>query len=172
MVSTANGKITREDDPTIYRWTSDEDKRHFEGMIATHDLIVMGSATYEAAKKVIRPVPGKKRIVLTRHPENYTQASIPGQLEFRNVNAEALVTECAGAGYNAMLLAGGGNVNAQFFAAGLVDELYLTIEPVLFGQGKGIVDDTLAHANLRLRECTRLNERGTLLLHYDVEKNQ
>lgn len=168
MVSSANGKITHGSEATIYNWTSPEDKEHFESMIADYSLIVMGRETYEAAKKVIRPQPGKLRIVLTRTPEAYSEVAIPGQLEFRNNHPTELVAELENQGYTRMLLAGGGSVNGQFFAENLVNDLFLTLEPELFGVGKEIISSEVDHLSLQLHEVTRLNKRGTLLLHYHV----
>jgi dihydrofolate reductase len=166
MVQTANGKITEGEESRIYKWTSKEDKAHFEGMVAKHNCIIMGSSTYEAAKKVIKPEPGKLRIVLTRRPEKYSEIEIPGQLEFKTVTPRELVDTLIEKGITEILLAGGGQINALFFNENLVDELYLTIEPVLFGEGKNIVDETVAEVPLQLITVEKLNEKGTILLHY------
>lgn len=166
MVQTVNGKITEGEESRIYKWTSKEDKAHFEGMVAKHNCIVMGSTTYEAAKKVIKPEAGKLRIVLTRSPEKYKEVEIPGQLEFKTITAQDLVAMLKEKGYTEMLLAGGGQINALFFNEHLVDELYLTVEPVLFGEGKNIVDETVTEVSLQLVEARQLNDKGTMLLHY------
>lgn len=170
MVQTANGKITEGTDVKVYKWTSVEDKKHFEGMLSKFNLIVMGSSTYEAAKKVIKPDPAKLRIILTRTPERYAAESIPGQLEFSSDSPQEIVKKCEEKGYREMLLAGGGQINALFLNAGLVNELYLTVEPVVFGQGKNMVDETTERAELQLQSVEKLNEKGTLLLHYIIER--
>lgn len=166
MVQTVNGKITEGEESRIYKWTSKEDKAHFEGMVAKHNCIIMGSSTYEAAKKVIKPEAGKLRIVLTRSPEKYAEVEIPGQLEFKTVPPRELVDMLIEKGITEILLAGGGQINALFFNENLVDELYLTVEPVLFGEGKNIVDETVSEVPLQLITVEKLNEKGTILLHY------
>jgi dihydrofolate reductase len=50
----------------------------------------------------------------------------------------------------------------------LVDELYLTIVPKLFGRGVGLFTSDL-QANLTLLEITPLTD-GALLLHYAVKR--
>jgi dihydrofolate reductase len=56
----------------------------------------------------------------------------------------------------------------MFLAAGLVDEVYLTIEPVLFGQGIPFTREPL-RVPLKLLDTTNLNA-STVLLHYAIEK--
>ncbi len=168
MVQTVNGKITEGDNSKVYKWTSLEDKKHFEEQIAKHNLIVMGSSTYEAAKKVIKPEPGKLRVVLTRDPARYKSEEIIGQLEFLTASAEQVVQQCESRGFTQMLLAGGGQINRLFFNAGLVNELYLTVEPKIFAEGKSIVDEQVEMVDLQLLEVNRLNEAGTILLHYQI----
>lgn len=64
-----------------------------------------------------------------------------------------------------LLCEGGGATNAALFRAGLVDELYLTICPVLFGgrdaptiaDGEG-VDQLIEAARLRLVSCEQVGE--------------
>lgn len=168
MVQTVNGKITEGEDAKVYKWTSLEDKKHFEKLVEKHNLIVMGSNTYEAAKKVIKPVPGKLRIVLTRDPAKYAEQQIPGQLEFKTIPPQELTKWCEENGYSEMLLAGGGQINRLFFNAGLVNELYLTVEPKIFAEGKGIVDEQVELVDMQLLSVEKLNEKGTLLLHYSI----
>ena len=45
-VVSANGKLTRGNDPDIYKWTSKEDQNFFFSLISKSKLIVMGSGTY------------------------------------------------------------------------------------------------------------------------------
>jgi dihydrofolate reductase len=167
MVQSANGKITNGNDPTVYKWTSKEDKAQFEALIAKHSCIIMGRETYEAAKKVIKPVPGKLRIVLTRSPEDFAEFAVPGQLEFRTATPQELAAELEPT-YQEVLLCGGGQINSLFLNAGLIHEFILTIEPELFGQGKGIITEDANRASLRLISIQQLNERGTILAHYAV----
>lgn len=172
MVQTINGKITEGENAKVYKWTSAEDKQHFEKLVEQHNLIVMGSNTYEAAKKVIKPVPGKFRIVLTRNPDKYVAETIEGQLEFWTSTPEELVKQCEEKGFTEMLLAGGGQINTLFFNAGLVNQLYLTVEPKIFAEGKSIVDEKVNVIDLHLVNMEKLNEKGTILLHYSVDTSQ
>lgn len=170
MVQTVNGKITKGNDPNIYSWTSQEDADFFFQLLKKHTLIVMGSGTYEAVKENIRPRAGQLRIVLTSNPAKYQKVAIPTQLEFHSVSPEELIRQMEKKGFDTMLLVGGGEVNKAFFQAHLIDELYLTVEPEIFGSGKHMIKDGDFTQKLRLISFQKLNEQGTLLLHYVTER--
>lgn len=169
MVQTVNGKITNGDDSDIYKWTSKEDADFFFKFLSDHKLIVMGSGTYEASKEKIKPRVGQLRIILTGNPKKYKKEEVLSLLEFRNQPPIELIHEMQDKGYKKMLLVGGSETNKAFFEEGLVDEIYLTIEPLLFGNGKSLIAAGAFTQKLRLVSSQKLNERGTLLLHYTVE---
>lgn len=168
-VVSANGKITRGNDPHIYEWTSKEDQKLFFSTIEQNGLIVMGSKTYEAAKKVIKLRPGKLRVVMTRDPQKYKHEQVKGQLEFLSDNPSELVSKF-GSTHKKMLLVGGSEINTEFVKAGLVDEIYLTIEPAIFGKGKNVFAEDEFESSLALFSVGKLNRKGTLLLKYKVVK--
>lgn len=168
MLMTVDGKTTQGDNENIYTWTSPEDQKHFFSLIKKNNLIVMGRKTFEASRPVIKLEKGKLRIVLTHHPEKYSKESVKGQLEFSNETPEKLVKRMEGFGYKKILLVGGATINGLFLKENLVDELYLTIEPKIFGSGKNIVEGQLLDRFLQLINVKKLNKKGTLLLRYKI----
>jgi len=169
-VVSLNGKITRGDESNIHAWTSAEDWQHFLQLRDRHEVVVLDRPTYEQTQP--KPKPATLRVVLTRSPERYQRQEVPGQLEFMAAETpQKLVDHIASRGYTTVLLAGGATLTSDFLAAGLVDELYLTLEPYLFGLGKPLLAARQLDVSLRLLSCTPLNERGTLLAHYAVHKS-
>ena len=168
-VTSANGKLTRGDDPDIYKWTSKEDHDFFFGEVKKAKLIVVGSATFEAAEKLIKLGSGKLTIVLTSNPQKYSNRQKERELEFSSESPKELVSRLENE-YDEMLLAGGAAVYTSFAKEGLIDEIYLTIEPIVFGNGKNLFADEEFETNLKLVSSERLNDRGTLLLKYEVLK--
>lgn len=167
-VSSINGKITRGEAQYIYEWTSIEDQKHFFDKIQSNNLLVYGRKTYESAKSRIKLSPERLRVVLTRTPEKYSADCILGQLEFSNESPSGLIRRLGNLGYENLLLLGGGEINTLFLKAKLVSEIYLTIEPKLFGQGKPLIEESDININLELISSTQLNKEGTLLLKYNV----
>lgn len=165
-VVSADGKLTKGDDPHVHSWTSSEDAEHFMGLIHKAKLIVMGRNTYEAVRP--EPQPERLRVVLTSTPQRFQADTVPGSLEFSNESPQSLVKRLEMQGHREMLLVSGGKLSVAFLRAGLVNELLLTVEPVLFGAGTELLGGIFCEAQLQLRAVKQLNQRGTLLLHYHV----
>jgi dihydrofolate reductase len=159
-----DGKITKGEDHRIRSWASSEDVAFFEGMIASHDLLVMGRKTYQAIR--VKTDEAKRYVVMTHTPELFASHTIEGQLEFSGEDPRALTRRMENAGYTKLLLTGGGHVYTSFLEAGLVDELYITIEPYIFGEGTDLLARRTLNIKLTLENVRRLNDTGTVLLHY------
>lgn len=170
IVSTLNGKITKNNDPNIYKWTSKADQDYFFRYLKRNNLIVMGSKTYDAARNIIQLSKRQLRIVFTRNPEKYRHDEVPGQLEFTNQPLKELVERLCQRGYKKLLLLGGSHTNTSFLMTGLVDEIFLTIEPKIFGRGKLFIIEKSLEVSLKLISFIKLNQQGTLLLHYQIKK--
>lgn len=75
----------------------------------------------------------------------------------------------ASAGAANLWIVGGGNVASQYGDAGLLDELRVTVVPVILGAGKPIFDHPLSGPPLQL-EGTRTFETGMIELRYSVRR--
>lgn len=151
MVMSANGKTTRGDAGPI-TWASVEDQKHFETLKANAPVIIMGRKTHDSIKPHLLD-DGKVRIVMSR------SGGTP----------EQVVADLEGKGFLEALLVGGSELNASFFEAKLVSEIYLTIEPKIFGSGLPLAQAIGHEVELELINVKQLNPRGTLLLHYNVK---
>lgn len=165
-VISVNGKITKGDDPDIHAWSSNEDWEHFVSLREQSDVVIIDQHTYETVHP--DPEKGKLRIVIAPAPEHYKGAGIPGQLEFTDLAVKELVTRLKQEGCQTVLVAGGAGLCSSFLEAHLVDELYITFEPVLFGTGEPMLGGAAFSLSLQLQSIKQLNVRGTLLAHYTV----
>lgn len=167
IVTSIDGKSTK-GDLSPKDWASKEDQQFFSTFIKKHNLIVMGKNTYKIIKPNLKPSPGKLRVVMTRNPQQFSNETILNQLEFTSLSPKQLVTTLEKRGYKQLLLVSGEKLNTAFFKAKLINELYLTLEPKIFGMGKGLVNLIPLDINLTLKSIKKLNSQGTLLLKYDV----
>jgi riboflavin biosynthesis pyrimidine reductase len=78
----------------------------------------------------------------------------------------ALVRRLENEGVETLAVCGGAAIYDMFLRAGVVDEVYATIEPVLFGEGVKLLSDELS-VQLELLNIDRPND-STLFLHYRV----
>ena len=169
MVSSINGYITNKKDPNIYTWTSREDSQIFLNMVKKSDLVIMGSRTYTAIKPKINLKSGPFRLVITRHPTNFQSDTVKGKLEFISKISVPIINKIK-SNYQNILLVGGSEINTIFLKLKLVDELLLTIEPLLFGNGKQLLAQTnhLPNINGTLLDVKKINSKGTLFLRYQI----
>lgn len=168
MVSSIDGKFTRGDESDIHLWSSKEDNDHFIRLRDAYSLIVMGSGTYETIRETLQLSENKLRVVLTENPHRYAKERVENQLEFSSESPEILVERLSKRGYKKTLLVGGSAVAASFFKAHLVNEVYLTIEPKIFGKGTSLRTKKIINADLKLVSVKKINKKGTLLLRYSL----
>jgi dihydrofolate reductase len=140
-------------------WTSKEDKKLFVEVTKEAGTMVMGSRTFET---IGRALPGRRSIVLTSRPQEYSTEGV----EFTSESAGELVKRLGDEGIESLAVCGGANVYHQFMQAGLVTELYLTVEPVLFGAGVQLFSGEL-DVSMQLLSSEKLND-NVILLRYRV----
>jgi dihydrofolate reductase len=168
FVTTLDGKITKWNDPHVMRWSSAEDQAYFRKIWNESPLIVMGSRTFDFDP--IKPSPKSLLHIMSWKPARYNGKEVPGQLTFSDESPEALVARFQ-TDYEQMLVVGGPTVATAFFQAGLVDELWLTLEPKIFGEGGNFAVGAELDINLSLISMEKVNDRGTLILKYRVLKS-
>ncbi len=164
-----DGFITRHGEPGT-AFTSPEDKAYFRAAVAGFEVGVIGGETYRVSRDFIRTsLPGRLlRVVLTRSPARYAADARPGVLEFTNAPPAELVAGLRARGFQHCALLGGSHVHSLFLEAGLGDEVWLTIEPALFGGGTPLLARR-ADVRLALLAVEKLGP-ATLLLKYQVRR--
>ena len=149
-------------------FTSPEDKAYFRKVVTGFDVAVFGAGTYRVSREAIRAQMSERllRVVLTHSPMRAATEGVPGQLEFTSAAPSALADDLLRRGFRNCALLGGAQVHSLFLAAALVDEIWLTVEPVLFGAGTPLL---ASQTDIRL-ELTATEKLGnsTLLLKYRV----
>jgi len=151
-------------------FTSAADKAWFPGCLREFDVCVMGAETWRVARAEIlgAPYSDRRRIVMTRNPAAFAADEQPGRIEFTDEPANQLVARLTADGAKQCALLGGGVINGLFLTAGLVDELWVTVEPCLFGEGRPVATGRL-DVVLNLSDVVRLGP-DTLLLKYRVTR--
>ena len=156
---TIDGKIAR-NAGHFTDWTSPEDKIFLRGFLDTCDVVVVGNNTYKTA---VAPLSKRNCIVLTRAVPNKERRSDKLLL----CNPEAISIETILEPYQRVALLGGAQTYTYFLERGLIDEFYLTIEPIIFGNGLDLFEcKNEATTKFEIVSVKELNEQGTVLLHY------
>ena len=101
----------------------------------------------------------------------YRRNETLGKLEFTNESPYQLVTRFEKEGQKQMLIVGGAHIATSFLKEQLIDELWLTIEPKIFGLGGNFVIEEKLDINLQI-SCEKVNEHGTLITKYAMIKDK
>lgn len=161
----ADGFISEGEARRSFDWTSKEDRQLLVQLSKEAGVIVMGSKTYNTFQ-VRRAPPGRRLIIYTTHPDTI---SGEGDIQTTDEDPKALVARLRDEGFTGLAVEGGATIYKLFLDNDLVDELYLTVEPILFGQGTPLIGSPLER-KLSLLESRQLND-NTVLLHYAVNRD-
>src|SRR3989338_9066797 len=168
-VTSLDGKITKGDNPNVHDWSSAEDRKYFSALIKKSELVIMGRKTFQTARADMKLSPETRRVVLTGKPALYRKFEIPKQLEFTSESPQTLMKRL-GKYHRTALLVGGSENNSAFLRASPIDEIWLTVEPLILGIGKTLFSKDTLGQRMKLLHLKRLNRNGTLLLKYKSER--
>ena len=168
FVTTLDGKITKWGNPDIRTWSSGDDQDYFDTIWNDTKIIIMGAGTYDSDP--LLPVQKHLYLVMTRHPEKYKSKEVRGQLEFTNENPKELIARLEKESQGKILVVGGPHIATLFLREQLIDELWLTFEPKIFGIGGNFVIEEKIDINLILLNSEKINDQGTLINKYRVIK--
>ncbi len=169
FVSTLDGKVTKWGETHVRLWSSPQDQDYYQRTWDESQLIVMGSNSFNAEN--FKPSPNHQIIVMTSHPDKYKSLEAPGQVEFTNETPLELTSRFKIKGRPQMLIIGGSHIATSFLKEQLVDELWLTLEPKIFGLGDNFATGAKLDINLRLIHSEKVNDQGTLITKYAVLKH-
>ncbi len=188
-----DGFIAPSRDQISTNWTSKEDRTFFSKKTKEAGVVVMGSSTY---KTIGRPLPGRSNVVYSRKniqsviddtgdsirfvrfeemdPGFRRDDDTGGDLKNAQSNTvfltqlapRQLLNGLEKAGYSEVAICGGASIYSQFMQAGVVDSLFITVEPIIFGAGVKLFSDQVK-ASLSLVKVAQF-ESGGVVLEYKV----
>jgi len=165
MAITINGFIAKENDDTSF--VSEIEWRSFRKMIKNVGNMIIGSRTYEIMRggEEFKGLEDIRILVVSENADFKTIANNHSVVKSPKETLAILEKE----GFEKALVAGGGTLNASFMAENLIDEIYLDVEPVIFGRGMRLFRENEFEAKLKLLETKKLSD-NEIQLHYQVLK--
>ena len=163
MAITLDGKIAKSSEH-FPDWTGKADKKFFMERTKQAGCLVMGSKTYDT---IGRPLPERKNVIMTRNPDRESEQE---NLEFTKASPQEIIKKLSSKNFQEVILAGGAQINTLWARAGLIDEIILTISPLVFGEGIGIFSEAV-DLDLQLKSLTKLDE-NLVCVHYKVIKQK
>ena len=160
MAVTMDGKIAKTSDH-FPDWTSREDKKFFAKISKEAGVVLMGEKTFFTF-----PSPLKNRLnvdfTLEKNP-----TEIPG-VKWVTGEPEKVISELEKMGYKSAILGGGAYLNGLFLGKKLIDEIIITMEPKIFGDGLSLFSGSF-DVNLKFLGMEKIND-DSLVLKYKVLK--
>ncbi|SLM28139.1 FolA [Desulfamplus magnetovallimortis] len=159
MAMTLDGKIARHSLEEV-DWTGSADKKVFVDITKKAGVIIMGSKTFDTIGKVL---PRRRNIVMT---SNTSRVSNDENLVFSNRTPEEILNELENEGFDSAALIGGSTINGLFAGKKLIDEIYVTVVPKIFGEGLSLFSGAL-DMELELMDIQKIDSQA-ILMRYKV----
>lgn len=167
VATTVDGFIAHENGSFDGFLMEGEHVDYFTATLAAYDTVLMGRATYDMGRKfgVTSPYPKLRQLVISR---SLKQSPDPA-VELISDNAAGFVRELKQQSGKDIWLCGGAELAAQLAAEGLIDELIVKSNPVVFGKGKSLFAGPLSTTALELVEH-KVFRNGVVVLRYRVAR--
>jgi dihydrofolate reductase len=165
MATTANGMIARENDDSDF--LSGSEWKEYLRMVKSCGNCIIGRRTYEfctSDPNQTFPFPNAINVVMTKKK---FKNKWPNQVIFTDKSPKGILTMLRQKGFKFTFLAGGSALNSSFMKAGLVDEIYIDIVPLVLGKGITLFADASFEHKLRLIDSKKFLG-GVVQLHYKV----
>lgn len=147
-------------------WIVMDPEIDFAAQMRRFDTFLLGRKTFEMMRKMAAsapPTPGIQNFVFSRtlRPEDCPNATLSD-------NAEQVVAELRSKPGKDIALFGGGELFRSLLAAGLVDEVGISLIPVLLGGGIPFLPGPAERARLALKSHRVYAKTGTIGLEYEI----
>ena len=157
---TADGFIGQDNTHLSTKWSTKADKKFFMRRTKQAGVALFGRTTYETFK---RALPERRTIVYTSRPESVAAEGV----ETISGTPTEVIAKLQQQGVRELAICGGAKVYAEFLGANLVDELYITVHPIVFGAGIPLFRVPLQRS-LKLLDMQNIGD-DTVLLHYKLQ---
>ncbi len=137
----------------------------YSAFIETVDTVLLGRKTYEKIQSMgIESPYGDRAVhVITRTPRVNS-----GKTTFYSGDLNELVTALKSKSGKNIYCDGGAEIVQQLLSLDLIDEITISIIPVLLGEGIRLFSDHFQEKKLKLTESKSF-EKGLVQLHYRLE---
>ena len=152
LATIINGFIGKEDGNSD--WVSDADYPTFEQEIKDNGVIIMGRKTAEVNSDFM-PFENALNVVVTKNKDIYKDTA---NIVYTDKSPENFLNELEGKGYKKALIIGGSQIATLFLENDLIDNVIISIHPLLFGKGLSMFANNSVEKELELTEVKKLKQ--------------
>jgi dihydrofolate reductase len=137
----------------------------YNEFIATVDTVILGRKTYDWVIKQVKTYPdeGKEVYVITS-----TDKPKEGRVNFYSGNLKELVSDLKEKGGQHIFCNGGATIVNELLQYRLIDEIIISVIPVLVGRGTKLFKEGQPEQNLTLISSKKF-VTGLVQLHYKIQ---
>lgn len=163
IASSLDGYIAREDGDVI--WLFSDADYGYSQFFASIDTVLMGRKTYDKLLGfgIEYPYRGKKSYVFTRSAKWANDLNV----EFVSEEAADFVQKLAGSKGEDIWVDGGSEIISALLNAGLIDEIVVSVHPVVLGRGMPLFKNMQRQIDLKLVKSIPYPS-GLVQLHYEL----
>ena len=161
LAASANGMISN--GRNIPDWLSEEFSQGFMAISQQTKAVIMGKTTYNHLAPDYLPLKNEGTLVVLTHDTSAQR--VQSNVVFTDKKPKDIAAMIESQGYSEAVIIGGTATVSEFMKAGLVNDLILVIEPVLFGTGLPLLKDVDHEYSMSLYDVKKLNDH-TVQLHY------
>jgi dihydrofolate reductase len=150
-----------------FDWIVADPDMDFAALMGRFDTFLIGRKTFEVMQRMgsaAPPTPGITNYVFSR---TLAAADCPPGTRLSD-NAERVVADLRQQPGRDIALFGGGELFRSLLAAGLVDEVRVSVVPVLLGGGIPLLPPPADRARLTLKTHRVYSKTGTVGLEYEI----
>ena len=165
MAISINGKITIGKDDSD--WVTDTDWGEFEKLMKDCGNMLMGRRTYEAWGDEF-PAEGVLNVVMTSDKDLLTKKT-PKNVIFTDSNPGEVIRLMKEKGQKKIMLIGGQDLNTSFFKENLIDEVWLSVHPLIIGKGLEILGEIGDYVKKLEHISTKDLDEGLVQIRYKLK---
>lgn len=151
-----NGWIGRNTDSQP-DWTSPEDMAHFKSLTLDYGVVIVGRRTFSTMTK---PLIDRLNIVLTKNPHRMKPQK---GVWYTDQTPFDILIDLSRRGFSKAAIIGGEQINTLFWNLNLVDELIITIEPIIFSGKVALLSTEAKERRLKQIETQPLSSGGLIV---------
>jgi dihydrofolate reductase len=165
LASSANGMISNQ--RNVPDWLSEEYGQGFMSLSQQAKAVIMGKTTYNILAPDYLPLKGDDGSLIVLTHDTTLKRPQPNVI-FTSKGAKDIIALLESRGHTEAVIIGGTQTVSEFLKAGLVNELILVVEPVLFDGGLPLLKDVNKDYKLSLSGVKQLND-NSVQLHYRLQ---
>lgn len=148
-------------------WISDEDNDRYEQKVIECGCLLVGRKTYELFQDWFDNFGNGRVIVFVCTTDSKYKDK--EKVKFVQGSAKEIINKIEKYGFDELIVCGGGEINGLIAKAGLVDEIIVSVQPIVLGAGIPLFGSYKPELEL---EVISYNEdiKGIIQNHYKVVK--